>query len=242
MYTPIHTGRLYEQIVAQIEDRILSGELQPGDKLPAERELAEQFGVSRTAIREAMKALTQRGLVEIYPGRGTFVTHSTSAAVRHSIDLLVKIGHEDGIMDLVEVREILEPEIAALAAIRATEENIAIMQDAVDAMDNAMDDPDTYIEADLDFHLALAQGSDNVLIPVLIDTLVELLREHRKQAANVKGGLERGQPHHKNLLEAIKHRDPDAARTSMRAHLEQIRIDIEYALASKDLEEYEEQL
>jgi GntR family transcriptional repressor for pyruvate dehydrogenase complex len=241
MYTPIHTGRLYEQIVAQIEARILSGELQPGDKLPAERELAEQFGVSRTAIREAMKALTQRGLVEIYPGRGTFVTHSTSVAVRHSIDLLVKIGHEDGITDLVEVREILEPEIAALAAIRSTEENIAIMQDAIDAMDHAMDNPDTYIEADLDFHLALAQGSDNVLIPVLIDTLVELLREHRIQAANVEGGLERGQPHHKKLLEAIKRRDPDAARASMRAHLEQIRADIESALASKELEEYEEQ-
>lgn len=242
MYTPIQTGRLYEQIVAQIEERILSGELQRGDKLPAERELAEQFGVSRTAIREAMKALTQKGLVEIYPGRGTFVTHSTSAAVRHSIDLLVKIGHEDGITDLVEVREILEPEIAALAAVRATEENIVIMQDAVNAMDRAMDDPEAYIEADLDFHLALAQGSDNVLIPVLIDTLVELLREHRKQAASVEGALERGQPYHKKLLEAVKKRDPDAARASMRAHLKQIRSDIETAIASKDQSKQEEKV
>jgi DNA-binding FadR family transcriptional regulator len=140
------------------------------------------------------------------------------------------------------VREILEPEIAALAATRATEENIAIMQDAVDAMDRAMEDPDTYIEADLDFHLALAQGSDNVLIPVLIDTLVELLREHRKQAANVEGALERGQPHHKNLLEAVKNRDPDAARASMRAHLEQIRNDIGTALALKDLDKQEEKV
>lgn len=240
MYTPIQTGRLYEQIVAQIEARILSGDLQPGDKLPAERELAEQFGVSRTAIREAMKALTQRGLVEIYPGRGTFVTHSASAAMRHSIDLLVRIGHDDGITDLVEVREILEPEIAALAATRATEENIAIMQDAIDAMDESIDDPETYIEADLDFHLALAQGSDNILIPVLIDTLVELLREHRQQAARVAGALIRGQPHHKKIIEAIENRDPDSARSAMRAHLEQIRYDIETALASTHSEKQEE--
>ena len=122
MYTPIHSGRLYEQIVAQIETRILNGELRPGDKLPSERELAEQFGVSQTAIREAMKALTQKGLVEIHPGRGTYVTDSTSQAIRHSIDLLVKIGSEDGIRDLVEVREIIEPEIAGLAAFRASEE------------------------------------------------------------------------------------------------------------------------
>lgn len=242
MYTPIQTGRLYEQIIAQIEERILRGELQPGDKLPAERELADQFGVSRTAIREAMKALTQRGLVEIYPGRGTFVTHSASAAMRHSIDLLVKIGHEDGVTDLIEVREILEPEIAALAATRATDEHIVIMQEAIDAMDGAMDDPDTYIEADLDFHLALAQGADNVLIPVLIDTLVELLREHRKQAANVEGALVKGQPHHKKILQSIENRDPDSARASMRDHLEQIRYDIETALASKHSEKQEEQI
>ena len=161
MYTPIHSGRLYEQIVAQIEERILKGDLRPGDKLPAERELAEQFGVSRTAIREAMKALTQRGLVEIQPGRGTFVTDSTSMVVRHSIDMLVRVGNETGTKDLVEVREILEPEIAALAAVRASSGDIEAMEDAVEAMDQAMGDSDTFIEADLDFHLALAQGSNN---------------------------------------------------------------------------------
>lgn len=231
MYTPIHSGRLYEQIVAQIETRILNGELRPGDQLPSERELAEQFGVSRTAIREAMKALTQKGLVEIHPGRGTYVTDSTSQAIRHSIDLLVKIGSEDGIRDLVEVREIIEPEIAALAASRASEEHITCMQEAVDAMDRAMNDPETYIEADLDFHLALAQGSNNTLIPVLIDTLVDLLREHRKRAASVDGGLERGQPFHKTILEAVILKDSDAARDTMRAHLQQIRKDIETALS-----------
>lgn len=231
MYTPIHSGRLYEQIVAQIEERILSGELRPGDKLPAERELAEQFEVSRTAIREAMKALMQSGLVVIQPGRGTFVTDSTSMVVRKSIDMLVRVGNETGIKDLIEVREILEPEIAALAAVRAGSEDILSMEEAVIAMDQAMDDPDSYIEADLDFHLALAQGSNNALIPVLIDSLVDLLREHRKRAASVEGGLERGQPYHKIIIEAVKRNDAKSARDSMRAHLDQIRKDIEATLS-----------
>ncbi|MFN2198201.1 MAG: FadR/GntR family transcriptional regulator [Anaerolineales bacterium] len=227
MYTPIHTGRLYEQIVAQIEARILSGELQSGDKLPSERELAEQFGVSRTAIREAMKALTQSGLVEILPGRGTFVTDSTSSAVRHSLDILVRVGNETGITDLLEVREILEPEIAALAALRAEQEDIQSMEEAVHAMDQAIDDPGSFIEADLDFHLALAHGSKNALIPVLIDSLVDLLRKHRIRAASVDGGMQRSQPHHKIILEAVKNKDADAARAAMQAHLVQVRAEIE---------------
>lgn len=231
MYSPIHSGRLYEQIVAQIEERILNGELRPGDKLPAERELAEQFGVSRTAIREAMKALTQSGLVVIKPGRGTFVTDSTSMVVRNSIDMLLRASNETGIKDLIEVREILEPEIAALAAVRAGSDDIQSMEEAVRSMDMAMDDPDTYIEADLDFHLALAQGSNNVLIPALIDTLVELLREHRKRAASVRGGLTRGQQYHKLILEAIIRKDADAARDSMQAHLVQIRKEVESTLS-----------
>jgi len=229
-YSPVHSGRLYEQIVAQIQTRILDGELQPGDQLPAERELAQQFGVSRTAVREAVKALTQKGLVVVYPGRGTFVTDSTTSAVRHSLDLMMRIGNEKGTRDLVEIREILEPEIAALAAKRAADEDIETMQTAVNAMDSALDDPDTYIEADLDFHLALAHGTGNVLILMLIDTLIDMLREHRKRAASVEGGLERGQPFHIEMLDAVKQRDPDRARDSMRAHLQQVRKEIETSL------------
>jgi GntR family transcriptional repressor for pyruvate dehydrogenase complex len=240
MYSPIHSGRLYEQIVAQIEERILNGELRPGDKLPAERELADQFGVSRTAIREAMKALTYSGLVVIQPGRGTFVTDISSKVVRHSFDMLVRGSNETGIKDLIEIREILEPEIAALAAVRAGSEDIESMEEAVRAMDMAMDDPETFIEADLDFHLALAQGSNNVLIPALIDTLVELLREHRKRAASVEGGMSRGQPHHRIILAAIKNNDANAARNSMRGHLEQVRKEIETTLSLEEAKQNQE--
>jgi DNA-binding FadR family transcriptional regulator len=169
-------------------------------------------------------------LIAVYPGRGTFVIDSTTMAVRDSIDMLIKIGKIDGITALVEVREILEPGIAALAANRASEEQIAAMQEAVDTMDNAMHDPDTFVEADLDFHLTLAQATNNALIPALIDSLVDLLREHRMRAATVDGALERGQPYHKLIIDAIKNNDEVEASETMRAHLRQIRSDVEKAI------------
>ena len=225
MYKLVRTSRLYEQILQQIEDAILKGTLKPGDQLPAERELAQQFGVSRTAVREAVKALREKGLVEAYSGRGTFVTDGTSQAVRQSLDLMMKIGQPEGSTHLAEVRAILEPEIAALAAIRAEEQDIAAMREAVAVMDRSGSDGDAFIEADLDFHLSLAEAAANPLILSLIDSIVGLLREQRMRVFKVKGGPERGQFHHKRILEAVERRDSEKAREAMRAHLQQVRED-----------------
>jgi GntR family transcriptional repressor for pyruvate dehydrogenase complex len=225
MYSRISSSRLYEQIVKQIEALILDGKLHPGDQLPSERELAEQFAVSRTAVREAVKTLREKGLVEIETGRGTFITASTSKTLRNTLDWMVKTGEGDHKADLVQVRAILEPEIAAIAASMATEDDIADLQNAVDAMDAALDSADDYIEADLEFHLALANATQNRLIPTLIDPIVDLLREQRKRIFLVEGGAQRGQFHHKRILEAIRNHDASAARQAMLAHLDQVRDD-----------------
>ena len=231
VYKLVRTSRLYEQIVQQIEESILKGALKPGDQLPAERDLAQRFGVSRTAVREAVKALREKGLVEAYSGRGTFITDGTSHAVRQSLDLMVKIGQPEGSTHLAEVRAILEPEIAALAATHAQESDLATMREAVAVMDRAGEDPDAYIEADLDFHLALAEAAANPLILSLIDSIVGLLREQRLRIFKVPGGPERGQVHHKRILDAMEKRDAEKAREAMKAHLEQVRQD---SLASSD--------
>src|SRR5438552_872416 len=110
VYKLVRTSRLYEQIVQQIEESIVKGDLKPGDQLPAERDLAQRFGVSRTAVREAVKALREKGLVEAFSGRGTFITDGTSQAVKQSLDLHARIAQPEGAIQLVEVREILEPE------------------------------------------------------------------------------------------------------------------------------------
>jgi GntR family transcriptional repressor for pyruvate dehydrogenase complex len=234
LYTPIQSGRLYEKIVEQIQQRILSGELKAGDRLPPERELGEQFRVSRTAVREAVKALREKGLVEVLPGRGTFITNGTPQALRHSLGLMIQIGRAENLDDLVEIREMFEAEIAALAAARATDEHIATMREAVAAMDEALNDADKYVEADLDFHLALAEATQNAILPLLIDSIVDLLREQRKRIALVAGGLQRGQYHHKRVLDAVICRDPEAARAAMHAHLRQVREDSEASAAIAD--------
>ena len=231
MYQPIQSERLYERIVDQIERRILAGDLKVGDQLPPERELADQFTVSRTAVREAIKALREKGLVEIYLGRGTFVTGSATTMVRNSLGLLLK--GDNGFAHLVEVREILEPEIAALAATRITEEHIAAMTEAVVIMDTALDNAEAFVEADLDFHLALAEATQNPIIPSLMDSIIDLLREQRKRLGRVEGGLARGQYHHKRILEAIVRRDPQAARQEMQDHLIQVRRDSDPSTASR---------
>src|SRR5579862_2652231 len=225
VYKVIRTSRLYEQIVQQIEESVLNGSLKPGDQLPAERELAQRLGVSRTAVREAVKALREKGLVEAYSGRGTFITDGTTHAARQSFDLMVKIGQQEGSPHLAELRLILEPGIAALAAARIEEEHLAAMREAVAVMDRSQKDPQAYIEADLDFHLALAEAAGNPLILSLIDSIVGLLREQRIRIFNVEGGPERGQIHHKRILEAVERHDSELARSTMRAHLEQVRED-----------------
>lgn len=232
MYLPIQPERLYEQIVSQIEQRILAGELKAGDQLPSENELAKQFAVSRTAVREAIKALREKRLVEIRPGRGTFIINGMPDAMRHSFGLLMKFGSVNGFTSLVEVREILEPEIAALAATRITDEYIAAMREAFKIMETALDNVEVFAEADLDFHLALAEATQNPIIPVLVDSIIDLLREQRKRIGLVNGGLQRGQSHHKRILEAVMNRDPQAARQAMQDHLVQVRKDSEVSIAN----------
>ena len=229
VYKRVRTSRLYEQIVQQIEDSIVKGDLKAGDQLPAERDLAQRFGVSRTAVREAVKALREKGLVEAYSGRGTFITDGTTQAVRQSFDLMAKIGQPEGSTHLAELRAILEPEIAAMAATRIQEPELATMRDAVAAMDRAGKNPETYIEADLDFHLALAEGAANPLILSLLDSIVGLLRQQRLRIFRVPGGPERGQIYHKRILDAIERRNAESAREAMRAHLCQVRDDSQVA-------------
>ena len=235
MYAPIHSSKVFERVAEQIEKRILDGELRKGDRLPTERELAEQFQVSRTAVREAMKILAQKGLVDMRPGRGTIVIDGASAAMQNSIGLMMKLklGEIGGSDSLVEFRTILEVEIAALAAARTTEKEISVMRSAIEAMDESLNDADAFIAADNMFHEALAQATQNALIIILINSIVSLLSEQRKQIFEVEGGPQRGQIHHRRILESVVRRDPEAARAAMRSHLQQVRDDVNAANVQK---------
>lgn len=233
MYQMVRTARLYEQIVMQIEESISLGKLKPGNQLPAERELAQQFGVSRTAVREAVKTLCEKGLVEAYSGRGTFVTAGKSQSARHSLHWLVNSADPQNARYVTELREILEPELTTLAATKIEEQQLDMMREAIEVMDRSMQDPEAYIEADLDFHLALAEAAGNPLILALLDSIVAVLREERLAVFRVSGGPTRGQIHHRLILKAIEQRNPGKARKAMIAHMQQIHEDTLKAKTSR---------
>lgn len=229
MYTPVGRSKLYEQIVEQIQGRIVRGELRAGDRLLPERELAASFGASRTAVREALKTLAQMGLVDMRPGRGTVVTDNTSDAMRSSLGLMMRVGQLSSPNALVELREIIEPEIAARAAERATDEHIATLRAAVETMDRALAHSVEYIAADNLFHRTLALATRNPLIVSLVDSIVGLLAEQRSLVFSVPGGPSRGQIFHKTVLDAVVRRDVEQARSAMRAHLVQVSEDVSAA-------------
>ena len=226
MYAPIRGQRLYEQVVERVEALIASGELQSGDRLPNERSLAEQFGVSRTVIREALKTLSNKGLIEVRTGQGSFVVDHSSHSFKQSLQLMMDFGGmHDPATELVEIREIIEPELAFRAALRADPDDIAAMRKAIGEMDDTTHDVIAFIRADNRFHLALAEASQNAFAPRLLDSIVDVLHELRGRIFWVEGGPQRGQVHHKRILRAIQDHAPEAAREAMRAHLDQVRRD-----------------
>ena len=233
MYSSIQPTRLYEKIVEQIQTLFTQGKLRPGDKLPPERELAEMFGVSRTAVRDAVNTLREKGLVHVVSGKGTFITDvivNSSVLMRDSLGLIVKADLDTGLAELIQVRAIMEPEIAALAAERATAEDLQLMQQAVAEMDALLAEADLdverFVEADLKFHQALAAATQITLVSVLLRPIVDLFREQLELMGPIAGAQERGQYHHKHILEAVQRRDLAAARQAMVAHLQQVREDI----------------
>lgn len=225
-YQPLKSQRLYEQLTNNIKTQIMKGELVSGNQLPNERELSENFGVSRTVVREAMKALAQEGLIEVRPGRGTYVVYQTLDAVKRSLGNLGMFEKEEHWSDLVEVRELFEPGIAYLAAQRATPADILAITEAVETMETAFEDANIYIAADNRFHNSLARATGNKLIASLLDPIIELLIEQRRYVFKSKhGGPRAGQVFHKRILKEIKEKNAEGARQAMIEHLQQVRRD-----------------
>jgi len=217
--------RLSEQIAEQIQRNIIEGKLKQGDRLPPERDLAEQFGVSRTVIREATKVLQERGLVKVITGSGTYATRIEPAAVSQSIGLFVQ-GYKHSFRDLLEIRRMLEVEVAGMAAERATDEDIQQLTACIDEMNavlpeirNSKDKMEDFVEADLRFHQNLGKASSNSLLPILLLPITDLLLEFRRKASSFPGAPERAITFHQTVLECVRSRDSHKCREAMRNHL-----------------------
>jgi GntR family transcriptional repressor for pyruvate dehydrogenase complex len=229
-YTRVKQGRIYEAVVDQLQNLIVSEKLQPGDKLLPERELAQRFGVSRTAVRDAIRVLSERGLVDVRPGAGTFVIQEISDTVAESMGLLFQI-EKSSHKALHEVREILEVEMAGLAAERATESDVEKIEKAFEKMQSNVNDPARFIEADLVFHLAIAEATHNRIFLLLLNPIIDLLQKSRRMIVVVPEGPARAMEHHRQVTESIRRKAKVQARQAMSQHMQQIAEDIKTALS-----------
>lgn len=216
---------LSEQVVEQLQTLVVDRHLRSGDRLPGERELCEQFGVSRTVIREATRILAQRGIVTIEPGRGTFVSLPDQTNIALAIELYARARHVP-LQHVVQVRQVLEPEIARIAAEHATEEQIERLARCAEVMDHRLDDPAAYNAADQEFHSTLAEATGNELFCALTGVIVNLAQETRRAMFDVEGAPFRGQEFHKLILQRMRQRDGVGARAVMLQHLQQVDQDV----------------
>lgn len=218
---PIKSTRIYQEIVRQVKGMIAEGRLKSGDQLPPERDLAEKFVVSRTSVREALRALESLGLVEIRPGEGTFVREVSVDSLVEPL-ALVMLSQREAIGELFEARRMIEPALAALAARRATPEDVGEMERILESQAKAIAAGGTGVEQDAEFHTAIGAAAHNRAITRIAHAVMDLLRQSREEALNTPGRPDRSHNDHKRLLAAIRARDEAAARQAMVEHLEAV--------------------
>jgi GntR family transcriptional repressor for pyruvate dehydrogenase complex len=212
---------LSSDVARRLETFVLDGGYKPGDKLPSERDLAVQFGVSRTAIREGIKLLTQSGLLQSSVGRGLYVGDLSTEPVLSSLNVLLRLGGGT-VRDVVQVRNALEVLAARLAAVRATSEHLAELESLVGIMATKRANLQPYGKEGPQFHIVMARASQNPLIVALLEPALALMYRVERTALypgpSSVPGTQRGLDNHYRILAALRERDPDAAAAAIEDH------------------------
>lgn len=222
MFRPVKTKKVYEEIIEQIKKLIVDGKLQPGDKLLSERELSEKLNVSRASVREAFSALEMMGVIAIRPGEGSFVRQVSFEGMLEPLSFILQMEIED-IMHLLEVRKILEVETAALAALRATPEDLEDLHGALNEMLDEVRKGEIGDTADATFHFTIAKAANNPVLIKVMNTVSDLMntsfRSSRQKLFLVENMPAVLYNDHAEICEAIAARNPNLARMKMREHL-----------------------
>ena len=215
---------LAEQVADRITELIVDGALAPGDRLPPEVDLADQMGVSRTALREGMRTLEAKGLLEIQPGVGTVVREVGQDQLVQPLSLYVEVS--DGAISFEEfhaVRTILETEVASLAAASATESDVEVLRGLMAQMESSVEDVDVFATSDASFHESLATMTSNPLLGLLIGALRTLLEEHIRDVVGHIDPVVDVIPYHAAILAAVEAGDAEASRRAMEDHLTKVK-------------------
>jgi GntR family transcriptional repressor for pyruvate dehydrogenase complex len=212
--------RLSDKVADMMLDTIVSRRLNVGDRLPSERELGEQLGVSRTVVREAVRALVAKGLIEVRSGSGLRVAAVDASMVSESMGLYM-LGGQFDFGQVHEVRKMLEVHIAGVAADRANEEDVQGLEDACDRMEAALGDVDRAAELDVEFHRLIADSTQNNLFLVLLDSIGNAQLEIRRSNIGAGHGAETVRQH-RAILSGIAAGDSNRARAAMSKHLDTV--------------------
>jgi GntR family transcriptional repressor for pyruvate dehydrogenase complex len=231
-YQPLERRKVYAQIAEQLLAQIGSGRLRPGDPLPPERELTQSFGVGRSSIREALRMLESQGVISA--NGGSFMVADVANPLNSSIRLLFALDERTGIHDLFELRRILDCEAAALAAQRHLAEHVREMDDAIADMDvslGADGGSDRFIDADLRFHLAVAEATGNRLLVHSMQAVRDVVRRALMTVFVIPRSPERAVVEHRGIRAAIVAGDAPRARQEMFDHLLRVETDVEKGVA-----------
>lgn len=221
MLKAIRKTRIYEEVVSQIHDLIREGRLNAGDQLPSERELAETFKVSRTSVREALRALETQGLVVSRTGMGTFVADLPIEALVAPLATLL-IEEKSALADIFEMRRLIEPHIASMAAERATVKDIEGMRKILEQQREEILRGGTGVEADAEFHFAIGKATQNQALEKLISGLMDILSHSREESLQTPGRTQASLESHHRILSAIEAHDNEKARDAMLSHIEHV--------------------
>jgi GntR family transcriptional repressor for pyruvate dehydrogenase complex len=228
---------LTHQVAEEVSRMILAGGLRPGERLPPMAELETRLGVSHTVMREALRMLETRGLIQVLHGKGVIVSPSSVAALSVSLNAVFRL-HNGTLHHLMECRTMMETGAAGLAAVRRTDDDLREMEGCLQSMEEMPESPRGYVDADVAFHNALVAATRNPVLMSLTGSLQSLLIESR--VVSFRGppaGITRALKAHRRIFETIAAADPEAAAAAMRQHLQETLEDIEVAIAEGRLKQ-----
>lgn len=218
-FETISRDKVYHTVAKQLE-RHITENLKPGDLLPSERQLAEMLGVSRGSVRDAIRTLEAMGMLEPRQGIGTVVCHPEPSSNDRLADALR--DRRKMVAELIDVRRMIEPQLVARAAMRASEDALAGMEQVLDRQEAKVHRGELAVEEDSEFHYSIALACNNSAVLKVVDVLMELLRDARKHSFLGAGRQEKSLAGHRRILSALKRRNPKAAEVAMDRHLQEI--------------------
>ncbi|MGA2902219.1 MAG: FadR/GntR family transcriptional regulator [Candidatus Korobacteraceae bacterium] len=218
-FETIPRNKVYQAVARQLE-RHITERLKPGDLLPPERQLVQMLGVSRGSVRDAIRSLELKGLLEPRQGVGTVVRSPGAGAANPLADALLE--KRKLVAELIDVRKMIEPHLARRAALHASHDEIAEMEDILARQEAKLRRGELAVEEDSEFHYSIALASNNSAILKVVDVLMDLLRETREHSLQGKGRQEKSLAGHHRILSALKRQDGAAAELAMLRHLQEI--------------------